>query len=517
MNKNPLLSRAFGNGGLPLPLRVLLLCSLPCSIVWGGPARYQDIDLGGTCPTLTVANIATLDAKLGTPANMLACPGPGGGGCDIAAVNNPQASVTWLLENDAADGGCEATSPFVCAGMSVTPPPDGSNGPVLIKNTNPLTAATSAYFFLTATASPAGSPQCKRWYHLEVTSDGGGWGDPHLTTVDGVQYDFQGAGEFATLRGKGMEIQTRQTPVATTFLPGASAYSGLPTCVSIYSAVAARVGTHRISYQPNISGVPDPTGLQLRVDGVLTPLGPEGIDLGSAKANPPGGRIVQSSIGGGMEIHYSDGTQLVVVPAYWPDQQKWYLNVNVYGTTASEGILGKLAKDSWLPALPDGTSLGPKPDSLHQRYVDLYQNFADAWRVTDATSLFDYAPGTSTATFSLAGWPRESPRSCAIPQQPSAQPVAVTVAETACAAITDSNMKADCVFDVSVTGYTGFAQTYLVTQQLKAAASAPAGWAGTSTAGGGTGQGHALHPPLWLILLLLIILILLAIWWIRRK
>ena len=34
---------------------------------------------------------------------------------------------------------------------------------------------------------------------------------------------------------------------------------------------------------------------------------------------------------------------LIVTPAFWPDQQKWYLNVNVYGTTATEGIFGKLA------------------------------------------------------------------------------------------------------------------------------------------------------------------------------
>jgi Bacterial Ig-like domain (group 3) len=298
-------------------------------------------------------------------------------------------------------------------------------------------------------------------------------GATRITTVDGVHYDFQSAGEFIALRGKHMEIQTRQTPVATTFLPGANPYTGLATCVSIYSAVAARVGKHRVTYEPNISGVPDPSGLQLRVDGVLTTLGPEGINLGHD------GRIIKSWTGeGSIEIDYSDGTQLVVTPAYWADQQKWYLNVNVYKTTATKGIFGKLAKNSWLPALPgedrggedrhdeDG-SLGPKPESLHQRYVELYEKFADAWRVRKAKSLFDYAPGTSTATFTLKEWPRENPTSCALPGQPSAQPVDVSVAQQHCSAIVDKNMAADCVFDVSVTGHTGFAQTYQLTQQLQ--------------------------------------------------
>jgi hypothetical protein len=296
-----------------------------------------------------------------------------------------------------------------------------------------------------------------------------------MTTVDGVHYDFQSAGEFTALRGDGLviqtrqtpgdglEIQTRQTPIATTFLPGANPYTGLATCVSLYSAIATRVGSRRVTYEPNISGVPDPSGMQLRVDGVLTKLGPDPIDLGS------GGRIVKLATSeGDIEIDYPDGTQLVVTPAYWSDQQKWYLNVTVSGTTATAGIFGQLAKSSWLPALPDGTSLGPKPDALHQRYLDLYGKFADAWRVNDYTSLFDYAPGTSTGTFTLAGWPRENPQSCAIPGQPSAgPPVDVGVAQEQCSAITDNNMKADCVFDVSVTGNTGFAQTYQLTQQLQ--------------------------------------------------
>jgi hypothetical protein len=112
-------------------------------------------------------------------------------------------------------------------------------------------------------------------------------GDPHITTADGTHYDFQGAGEFVSLRDSSDEIQTRQAPISTTFI-GTDGYDGLTTCVSLNTAVAARVGEHRVTYEPNLSGVPDPSGLQLRIDGVLTAVGPQGRDLGN------GGRVMKT-------------------------------------------------------------------------------------------------------------------------------------------------------------------------------------------------------------------------------
>jgi hypothetical protein len=307
----------------------------------------------------------------------------------------------------------------------------------------------------------AGTGSPNELLHWGSLNDGSNDGEPHITTVDGVHYNFQSAGEFVSLHdADGMEIQTRQTPVATTFNPGPNPHTGLATGVSINTAVAARVGKHRVTFQPNISGVPDPSGLQLRVDGVLTMLGANGLDLGS------GGRVVKSG-GDGIEIDFPNGTVLIVTPLFWTSQGKWYLNVDVFHTPALEGIMGAIAPDSWLPALPDGTSLGPMPAALHQRYVDFYQKFADAWRVTDKTSLFDYAPGASTATFTLPSWPQESPP-YVIPENPPAKPLDPKVAQRLCRAVVGQDRNADCVFDVTVTGETGFAKIYLLSQRIYA-------------------------------------------------
>ncbi|MGN6531226.1 MAG: Ig-like domain repeat protein [Ginsengibacter sp.] len=291
-------------------------------------------------------------------------------------------------------------------------------------------------------------------------------GEPHITTVDGVNYALQSAGEFVLLRGKNLEIQTRQTPITTPNYTFSDPYTGLSTCVSINSAVAAQVSSHRVTYQPNINGVPDSSGMQLRVDGKLTNLTTmpkNGIDLGS------GGRIIKSAAGGGViEIDFPDGTILVVTPYWWPSFKVWYLNLNIYHTGATEGLMGVIAPRSWLPRLPDGTSLGPKPTSPHDRFVELNDTFANAWRVTDKTSLFDYQPGTSTATFTNKAWPSENVQlPCIVAGQTPLTPIALEVAQQLCRDIIDSNMRANAIFDVMVTGEPTFAKAYLLTQQVQ--------------------------------------------------
>jgi subtilisin family serine protease len=308
----------------------------------------------------------------------------------------------------------------------------------------------------------AGSPN--ELLHWGSLNDGHDDGDPHLVTVGGIHYDFQSAGEFVMLRdGNGLQIQTRQSPVATTFNPGPNAYTGLASCVSLNTAVAARVGTHRISYQPNLSGIPDPGGLQLRIDGVLTTLGTSGLGLGA------GGHVAPYGTGGGLEISFPDGTTLIATPHWWSSQSKWFLNVSVYHSPGSEGVMGALAAGSWLPALPSGASLGPKPAGLHQRYVDLNNTFANAWRVTAASSLFDYAPGTSTSTFTFPSWPLENPP-CVIPasQTPPVAPLDPRTAQQVCNIVVDKNRKADCVSDVIVTGEVGFARAHRTSELIEA-------------------------------------------------
>lgn len=288
-----------------------------------------------------------------------------------------------------------------------------------------------------------------------ITYNPSSTGDPHITTINGARYDFQAAGEFVFLRdSKGPEIQVRHTPVATKANPG----DERAACVSLNTAVAARVGSHRVTYEPNLSGMPDPSGLQLRVDGVLADLGERAIDLGGRA------RITRTNVSGGLRIDFPDGTYLFVTPAWWADQSKWYLNFDLAPAGEALGIAGAIGRDTWLPALPDGSSMGPLPANSHDRYVGLNQRFADAWRVTDANSLFDYGSGTSTNTFTNRSWPPERPP-CEVPGTTPAEPIAENLAKAACQAVRGGE-NANCVYDVMVTGNPGFAATYVLSQSL---------------------------------------------------
>ncbi|HEY8697023.1 MAG TPA: hypothetical protein VIM02_05355 [Rhizomicrobium sp.] len=326
----------------------------------------------------------------------------------------------------------------------------------------------------TATCSPAGTagtpsevrctPDAATLIGLCGTApaaDASSRGDPHLTTFNGTYYDFQSAGEFTALRHfDGMEVQTRQSPVATAVVPVTSDYTGLASCVSLNTAFAARVGPRRVTYEPDPGREGQPGSMVVRIDGRVVTVPAGGLNLGG------GGRIVNAATGTGIEIFFPNGTDLIVTSNYWPPHNAWYLNVDVVRTVARDGTMGTTLPGSWLPLLADGTALGDKPASLHARWVDLNVRLANSWRVTNATSLFDYAPGVSTATYTNRNWPVENPVDCKVAGQAPVKPMDPKKAESYCGKIADRVRHAQCVFDVTYMGDPVFARGYMVSQAV---------------------------------------------------
>jgi hypothetical protein len=162
----------------------------------------------------------------------------------------------------------------------------------------------------------------------------------------------------------------------------------------------------------------------------------------------------------------------MVTPRFWSPYGLWYLDINIANTSAEEGLMGSIAKGSWLPALLDGSTVGPKPASAHDRYIALYRTFADAWRLTDVTSLFVYFKGQSTKSYTDRDWPSEK-LPCSLkqdfpqPANPIHKNISLRRAKAICKGVTLKDLNAACVFDVATTGDKAFARGYLIAQELQ--------------------------------------------------
>jgi Divergent InlB B-repeat domain len=316
----------------------------------------------------------------------------------------------------------------------------------------------------------------KRWI---VGSAPNTEGDPHIRTVDGVNYDFQSTGEFVLLRDPGLELQVRQSAVTTAGPLGPNAHTGLSSCVSLNTAVAMRVGDHRITYQPILEQQSDgelsthgknakSPRLELRIDGNPASLGKVAIPL------KEGGRIVPTNDGDGLEVQLPGGERIAVTPSYWEPHQLYYMNISVFHGRATEGIMGAIAPNNWLPTLSNGDFLGPRPVDFAKRHHDLFETFADSWRVNEKTSLFYYEPGLTPAAFIVPGWPVSEAQNCLAPQQPGvpvptatpASTIGKAQAEKLCSGLVDVQRRENCIQDAMATGDPIFAETYLKSQNL---------------------------------------------------
>ena len=265
-------------------------------------------------------------------------------------------------------------------------------------------------------------------------------GDPHIVTIGDDSYDFMAVGEFVLLRSAdgSFELQARQEPY------------GESRSVSVNTALAMRVGTQRVG----IYAVGET--LEVRVDGsVVDPSGGPIPVGGGALTYVPG-------FFPGVEVTFADGTHLTAFGEF-----QYGINVTIRPSAAlragAVGIMGPVPDGDALdiPALPDGTVL---PDVFtNQEYEDaLYGPFEEAWRVTSASSLFDYRPGASTENYIDESFPD---RQALLSFDELTEEQRAT-GEAACVGITDMVLVQQCVYDVFVTGDTGFGKVYEVSLSI---------------------------------------------------
>jgi hypothetical protein len=266
-------------------------------------------------------------------------------------------------------------------------------------------------------------------------------GDPHMKSVNGYRYSFQAAGEFVLVKDANLEIQARQEPYTATHH-----FTG----TSINTAIAARDNGHVVGVYETASG------LGLHVDGQV---------VNSSAMPDLGAGAAVKQIDSGYEIDFPDGTVLSTISL-----GQYGINAIVQPSdtlrTQGMGLLGVITPGGLgVPALPDGSQL-PDTTDFTTRHDLVYGQFADAWRITDATSLFDYDPGKSTATYTDRSFPTLADDQELSGALASPDPNAQAAAQSACGGITDPELASDCQYDVFATGESGFAQQYALQQSF---------------------------------------------------
>lgn len=259
---------------------------------------------------------------------------------------------------------------------------------------------------------PTPAPSCSS------SSCGGSSGEPHLRTFDGQRYDLQTAGELVAARTDGLEVQLRTEPY------------GDSTRVSVNTAVAVGTVEHRITATV---GDDEPVRIDGEVVG-LDELRGEGIELDD------GTRVWVRQ----RSLQVRDGAGHLVTASGLGARR---LNVYVDGAgqdSTWEGVFGDGDGD---PA----DDLTPRDGDAPVDVADqdaLYGDFAESWRVTDATSLFDYSGGEGPETFHDRDFP-EAPVTV-----DDLDPTGRAVAELVCeaAAIEDPVSFDACVLDYTLTG-----------------------------------------------------------------
>jgi Ca2+-binding RTX toxin-like protein len=246
-------------------------------------------------------------------------------------------------------------------------------------------------------------------------------GDPHLVTLDGLACDFQAVGEFVAMQsadGTDVAVQIRTTAVGD--------------LASNITAVAVLIDGHRVTITAGAEAT-------LRVGGVATTV-PDDVGvlpIGSGFVEYDGSTYTLTDPGGaGMIVQPVAGRLdlvLTVDPAY---------------AGALYGLLGNFNGDPTDDlALADGTVL-TQPVS----FADLYGAYADSWRVTEATSLFDYDAGESTATLTDRAFPRQIVTLDMLPEEVVTRATAL-VDE---AGISEPALRAAAILDLALTGDTSY-------------------------------------------------------------
>ena len=259
-------------------------------------------------------------------------------------------------------------------------------------------------------------------------------GDPHITSHDGVTFDFQAAGEFVLVQSEDRDlvVQARFEPVPNN------------KAASITTAISLRAGGVRV-------------GVYTTEPHVLL----DGHDIRERFGGAPTGLL---TLADDLRIELTDRQVEITGPRGDRFRVRFGSILDFYIGLAKDrrgkvsGLLGDYDGDRGNDFKTRGNAVVNIMGGGAQDYGKrLYRDWGDGWRVSAEESLFDYLPGRNSTSYDLREYPLETPTMEDILANPES-----TAAAERCGAtgVAGQQWQNACVYDLVVSGDNRFTETY---------------------------------------------------------
>jgi hypothetical protein len=227
------------------------------------------------------------------------------------------------------------------------------------------------------------------------------YGDPHLNSFDGATYSFQTVGEFVLAKSaeNKFEVQTRQEPQRDDF--------------SLNTAIAMNVAGDRVCIYANEKPDGDAASA-LRVNGRSVTIGNGSyfLDHGGTisysgntyRINWPTGETVQAEMRRGSDMNFIN-VSVQIYPCAQSDMSGLLGNANRIANDDFDGGASNRTMASF--STFGNSTMQQASNEMEKEYLAfMARNLARNFRITQETSLFDYAPGRNTISYTDERFPK---------------------------------------------------------------------------------------------------------------
>ena len=244
---------------------------------------------------------------------------------------------------------------------------------------------------------------------------GGGWGDPHLTSLDGLSFDVQSAGEFDLMHAEAIDLTLQARFQPWNVNRDASVMTDIAFTLNGFMVEMGQGGALRVNGDPYT--LTNSELLYFNNGSLIGRVGAKYVVIAPGVGNEG---VVLTWVGNTLRVVASPGLE-------------------------TSGLLGDHDGD---PRDDLTTRDGETTNNVTSGF--LHGRFAESWRISQQDSLFTYGPGQSTETYTDREFPQGAVTLADFPADE------VEDAFATCEDVDEGSARDGCALDFLLTGSTQF-------------------------------------------------------------